>query len=106
MSEQNNVLNGVEIIRDGNEMIVNIPLKMTEAKLEVLVEVAKAWNVDLAEVIEDAIDRDIRALLEGGNDVGDALNKKLCNTWLKEIGEEGTKDGQRHCSRSTQYRRC
>jgi hypothetical protein len=94
MSEQNNVLNGVEIIRDGNEMIVNIPLKMTEAKLEVLVEVAKAWNVDLAEVIEDAIDRDIRALLEGGNDVGDALNKKLCNTWLKEIGEEGTKDGQ------------
>jgi hypothetical protein len=91
MSEQNNVLNGVEIIPDGNEMIVNIPLKMTEAKLEVLVEVAKAWNVDLAEVIEDAIDRDIRALLEGGNDVGDALNKKLCNTWLKEIGEEGTK---------------
>jgi hypothetical protein len=94
MSEQNNVLNGVEIIPDGNEMIVNIPLKMTEAKLEVLVEVAKAWNVDLAEVIEDAIDRDIRALLEGGNDVGDALNKKLCNTWLKEIGEEGTNDGQ------------
>ena len=43
--------------------------------------------MNLSELVEDSIDHDIRALLEGSNDVGDALNKKMCDTWLKEIGE-------------------
>jgi hypothetical protein len=86
MTQQKEILNGVEIIRDGDEIIVNIPLKITDKKLEVLVEVAKAFEQTLSEPIEESIDRDIRALLEGGNDVGDALNKTLCETWLREIG--------------------
>jgi hypothetical protein len=82
------ILNGVEIIHEKvGEIIAKVPLRLTEAKLEVLCQVAKAWGMELSEVIEDAIDHDIRALLEGSSDVGEALNKKLCDTWLKEIGE-------------------
>ena len=43
--------------------------------------------MNLSELVKDSIDHDIRALLEGGNDVGDALNKKMCDNWLKDIGE-------------------
>ena len=77
----------MEIVRNGKEIVAEIPLRLTEAKLEVLVEVAKAFGQTLSELIEELIEHDIRALLEGGNDVGDALNKKLGCTWLKEIGE-------------------
>jgi hypothetical protein len=52
-------------------------------------------GMDLSEVIEDAIDHDIRALLEGSSDVGEALNKKLCDTWLKEIGEAAEGDDKK-----------
>jgi hypothetical protein len=83
----NNILNGVEIIRNGNQIIAKVPLKLTEAKLDVFCQVAKAWKMDLSDVIEESIDHDIRALLEGGNDAGDALNKIMCDTWMKEIGE-------------------
>ena len=51
MTQQDEILNGVEIVRNGKEIIAKIPLRLTEAKLEV----------------------------EGGNDVGDALNKILCD---------------------------
>jgi hypothetical protein len=78
----------VEIIHERvGEIIAKVPLRLTEAKLEVLIEVAKAFGQSLPELMEESIDRDIRALLEGGNDVGDALNKTLCDTWLREIGE-------------------
>jgi hypothetical protein len=87
MTQQNEILNGVEIVRNGKEIIAKIPLRLTEEKLEVLVQVARSYGIELPELIEDAIDHDIRALLEGGNDVGDALNKIMCDTWLKEIGE-------------------
>ena len=69
---------------------------MTEAKLEVPVQVAKAFGETLPELIEDSINQDIRALLEGSNDTGEALNKTLCDTWLREIGEnpeEAKKEG-------------
>ena len=62
----------VEIIRNGNQIIANVPIRLTEAKLDVLCQVAKAWNMDLCEVVGDAVDHDIRALLEGSNDVGEA----------------------------------
>lgn len=83
----NNILNGVKIDRNGDQLTVKVPLRLTEAKLQVLIEVAKAYDMNLSELVEDSIDHDIRALLEGGNDVGDALNKKMCDTSLKEIGE-------------------
>jgi hypothetical protein len=88
----NDVLNGVEIIREGDQVIAKVPIRLTEAKLEVLCEVAKSYGIELPELIEDSIDHDIRALLEGLNDVGEALNKKMCDTWLREIGEEEKKD--------------
>ena len=49
MSEQE--LNGVEIIRDGDQMIAMIPLKLTEAKLQILLTIARAYGIDLAQVI-------------------------------------------------------
>jgi predicted DNA-binding protein len=85
MTQQNEILDGVEIVRNGKEIVAEIPLRLTEAKLEVLVEVAKAFGQTLSVLIEESIEHDIRALLD--NDVGDALNKKLGCTWLKEIGE-------------------
>ena len=39
MSEQE--LNGVEIIRDGDQMIAMIPLKLTEAKLQILLTIVE-----------------------------------------------------------------
>jgi hypothetical protein len=80
MSKQENILNGVEIKENGDQLIVKVPLLLTQAKLNVLVEVAKAWEMDLSEIIEDAVDHDIRALLEGSGDVGEALIKILCDT--------------------------
>jgi hypothetical protein len=82
MNKQEDILNGVEIIRNGDQLTVKVPLRFTEAKLEVLCEVAKSYGIELPELIEDSIDHDIRALLEGSNDVGEALNKKMCDTWL------------------------
>jgi hypothetical protein len=82
MNKQEDILNGVEIIRECDQ--AKVPPRFTEAKLEVLVEVAKAWGMELSEVIEDAIDHDIRALLEGSSDVGEALNKRKCDTWLRD----------------------
>jgi hypothetical protein len=84
--------NRVEIIRNGNQIIANVPIRLTEAKLDVLVEVAKAWEMDLPELVEAAIDQDIRCQLEGcrvsnPTNIGERLNKVLCDIWLKEIGE-------------------
>ena len=42
MSEQE--LNGVEIIRDGDQMIAMIPLKPTEAKLQILLTIARVME--------------------------------------------------------------
>jgi hypothetical protein len=92
-NKQENILNGVEIIRNGDQIIAKVPLKLTEAKLDVLCQVAKAWKMDLSDVIEESIDQDIRCQLESSNDVGEALNKRMCDTWLKEIGE-GPDDNQ------------
>jgi len=88
MSKQEDILNGVEIIREGDQLTVKVPLRLTEAKLEVLVQVAKAHGIGLPELIEDSVDQDIRSLLDGSDDIGKALNKKICDTWLKEIGED------------------
>jgi hypothetical protein len=88
------ILNRVEIIHEKvGEIIAKVPLRLTEAKLEVLVEVAKAWEMDLSELVEAAIDQDIRCQLEGcrvsnPTNVGERLNKVLCDIWLKEIGED------------------
>jgi hypothetical protein len=41
----------------------------------------------LPELIEDSINQDIRCQLESSGIVGEALNKTLCDTWLREIGE-------------------
>ena len=87
-NKQENILNGVEIIRNGDQLAVKVPLLLSQTKLDVLVAVAKAFGQTLPELMEESIDRDIRALLEGGNDVGEALNKIMCRTWLKEIGED------------------
>jgi hypothetical protein len=86
MNKLEDILKGVEMNKNGVQIIAKVPLRLTDAKLEVLVEVAKAWGMELSEVIEDAIDHDIRALLESSSDVGEALNKILCDTSLKEIG--------------------
>ena len=75
MTQQNEILDGVEIVWNGKEIVAEIPLRLTEAELEVFVEVAKAFGQTLSELIEESIEHDIRALLEGGNDVGDALTK-------------------------------
>jgi len=99
LSEQE--LNGIEIVRDGNEMIAMIPLKLTEAKLQVLLTVAKAQGIDLSQLIEDSIDQDIRCQLEGSSvpepsNIGESIQKQLYDQWLKEIGEvpEEKEDGQ------------
>jgi hypothetical protein len=49
--------------------------------------------MDLPELIEYSLDRDIRCQLEGSymsnpTNVGEGLNKVLCDIWLKEIGED------------------
>ena len=82
----------VEILRNGNQIIANVPILLTEAKLDVLCQVAKAWNMDLSELVEAAIDQDIRCQLEGcrvsnPTNIGERLNKVLCDIWLNEIGE-------------------
>ena len=97
MMKQKDILSNIEINRDGDQIITKVPLRFTEAKLEVLCEVVKAWQTDLAEIIQDAVDHDIRALLEGSSvlnpsDVGEALNKVMCDQWLKEIGEAPDSD--------------
>jgi hypothetical protein len=75
--------------RLGDDMkILQVGLPLTNAKLEVLREVAKAWEMDMSEVIEECVDEHIRGVLEGSNETGKALNKILANTWLKEMGEE------------------
>ena len=58
MSEQE--LNGIEIVRDADQMIALIPIKLTEAKLQILLTVVKAQGIDLAQVIEDSVDQDFR----------------------------------------------
>jgi hypothetical protein len=84
----NNILNGAEIIPNGDsQLTVKVPLRLTEKKLEILVEVAKAFGETLPELIEDSINQDIRCQLESSGIVGEALNKTLCDTWLREIGE-------------------
>jgi hypothetical protein len=84
---QEDILNEVEVVKDEDQLTVKVPLWLTEAKLEVLCEVAKSYGIELPELILDAVDQDIRALLEGSSDVGEALNKQMCDTWLKEISE-------------------
>ena len=42
MSEQE--LNGVEIVRDGDQIIAKIPLRLTEEKLQILLTVARAYG--------------------------------------------------------------
>ena len=83
MSEQE--LNGIEIVSDADQMIALIPIKLTEAKLQILLTVVKAQGIDLAQVIEDSVDQDFRCQLESSTDIGDALNKRMCVTWLQEI---------------------
>ena len=83
MSEQE--LNGIEIVRDADQMIALIPIKLTEAKLQILLTVVKAQGIDLAQVIEDSVDQDFRCQLESSTDIGDALNKRMCVTCLQEI---------------------
>jgi hypothetical protein len=81
--------------RLGDHMkILRVGLELTNAKLEVLCEVAKAWGMDLSEVIEHCVSQNIRGVLEGSNDTGKDLNKILCNTWLREIGEGPDEDNQ------------
>ena len=53
-------LNGIEIVRDADQMIALIPIKLTEAKLQILLTVVKAQGIDLAQVIEDSVDQDFR----------------------------------------------
>ena len=50
MSEQE--LKGIEIVRDEDKMIAMIPIKLTEAKFQILLTAAKAQGIDLAKVIE------------------------------------------------------
>ena len=66
----NNILNGVEIIRDEDQLTVKVPLRLTEAKLDVLCQVAKAFGETLPELIEDSINQDIRCQLESSGIVG------------------------------------
>jgi hypothetical protein len=42
MSKQENILKGVEISKNADKLIVKVPLLLTQVKLDVLVEVAKA----------------------------------------------------------------
>jgi hypothetical protein len=86
MNRQEDILNGIEIIRNGDQLTVQVPLRLTEAKLEVLVEIAKAFG-QTPELVQDSLDQDIRCQLESSGTVGEALNKTLCDTWLQEIGE-------------------
>jgi hypothetical protein len=83
LSEQE--LNGIEIVRDADQMIALIPIKLTEAKLQILLTVVKAQGIDLAQVIEDSVDQDFRCQLESSTDIGGALNKRMCVMWLQKI---------------------
>ena len=74
-----------EIVRDADQMIALIPIKLTEAKLQILLTVVKAQGIDLAQVIEDSVDQDFRCQLESSTDIGGALNKRMCVKWLQEI---------------------
>lgn len=81
--------------RLGDHMkILQVGLELSNPKLEVLCEVVKALDMfDLRELIEECIDQHVRGLLEGSSDIGKALNKKLCTTWLKELqGEDKEKE--------------
>ena len=93
MLKQEDILSGIEIDRDGNQVMAKVPLRLTEAKLEVLIQVAKSFGQTLTELIESCMNQDIRCQLEGSrvsnpDNVGEALNKIMCDTWLKELGED------------------
>ena len=93
MLKQEDILSGVEVDREGNQFIIKVPLRLSEVKLDVLCQVAKSFGQTLTELIESCIDQDIRCQLEGSrvsnpDNVGEALNKIMCDTWLKELGED------------------
>jgi hypothetical protein len=51
----------VEIIHERvGEIIAKVPLRLTEAKLEVLIEVAKAFGQSLPELMEESIECAVR----------------------------------------------